>query len=117
MYAYIILFFKASRASFRVWNKAPNFDGTALRVYVYWSNALGRLLYCLHGTVCWRTVKQLLAAWWTCLPDSQLHASVLMGGKLAVAAWDLQGIGTSMKEASGAEGFHVWVHKSNIFGS
>ena len=30
MYAYIILFFKASRASFRVWNKASNFDGTAL---------------------------------------------------------------------------------------
>ena len=30
MYAYIILFFKVSRASFRVWNKASNFDGTAL---------------------------------------------------------------------------------------
>ena len=30
MYAYIILFFKATRASFRVWNKASNFDGTAL---------------------------------------------------------------------------------------
>jgi hypothetical protein len=35
-----------------------------------------------------------------CLPDSRLHATVLMAGKLAVAAWDLQGIDTSTKEAA-----------------
>jgi len=44
-----------------------------------------------------------------CLPDGRQHATVLMAGKLAVAAWDLQGIGTSTKEAGagGAEGFRT----------